>query len=136
MRPEDVSPAPPSAAWSEAGGLYRELTAVYDALEGHLAAAAWDAAAALVPRLDALETALRPLADARRAASPAEGALWAAVDELALGIERRKAGALRLATAARAATAARLADLHAMRTHAARYRGGTPGIAVFASRRA
>src|SRR6266404_666399 len=120
MQPDGID-APRSAAAStataEAEALHQEMGVVYDALEAHLAAAAWQDAAALVPRLVTLEAGLRPLAEARRLAPP---------DEAALG----------LASAAHAATRARLAGLHASRARAAHYRGAGSGAAVFASRRA
>jgi len=135
--PPDIADAPASAAARAraAEAVHREIAAVYDALETHLAAASWDDAAALVPRLEALEADLRPLADARRLATADQAALWAAADALAGAIERRRAAALRLTSAVRAATAARLGALHASRARAARYRSA-PADAVFASRRA
>ncbi len=139
MRPDGID-APRSAAAStataEAEALHQEMGVVYDALEAHLAAAAWQDAAALVPRLVTLEAGLRPLAEARRLAPPDERALWAVVDARALEIGKRREAALGLASAAHAATRARLAGLHASRARAAHYRGAGSGAAVFASRRA
>ncbi len=136
--PPDIADAAASAAACAraAEAVHREIAAVYDALETHLAAASWDDAAALVPRLDALEADLRPLADARRLATADEAARWAAADALAGAIERRRAAALRLTSAARAATAARLGALHASRASAARYRSACSEAALFASHRA
>lgn len=137
MRPDPVDARPSAAAGAAAAEtLHREIGAVYDALDEYLAAAAWEHAAALVPRLGALEAALRPLAEARRLATPDESALWAVVDALAIEMGERREAALRLASVARAATAARLADLHATRSRAARYRGAASDAAVFASHRA
>jgi hypothetical protein len=137
MRPDTVDVLPSAAACAAAAeALHREIAAVYDALDAHLAAAAWEDGAALVPRLGALEAALRPLAEARRLATRDESALWAVVDALAVEMGTRREAALRLTSAARAATAARLADLHASRSRAARYRGASSDAALFASHRA
>jgi hypothetical protein len=65
MRPDTIDPRRSAADCARAAdALHREVGAVYDTLERHLAAAAWQDAAALVPRLIALEAELRPLAAA------------------------------------------------------------------------
>ena len=120
----------------EAYALHCELRGIYDALEPHLAAGHWAAAAALMPRLGAIETALRPLATARQAVSHAEVASWASADALALELAARQTAALRLAQAARDAVAAQLVDLYASRTSAARYHDETRPRPLFASRQA
>ncbi|MBI3768917.1 MAG: hypothetical protein HY271_10550 [Deltaproteobacteria bacterium] len=117
--------------------LHSELRDVYDALEEHLAAARWEAAAALAARRQAIELALRPLAAVRQALStPEEVAPWIAVDAMARDLNARRTDALRLAGVARDAVGAELVRLHGTRTNAAHYRDATPAIPIFASRRA
>ncbi len=140
MRPDTGTAAPEVATTSAADAAHRiycELRDVYDVFEARLAAAAWDEATAIVPRLRELEAALQPFAAARRAAaSAADAAPWARVDALARDVGARQATALELTTAARDAVAAELARLHGSRSKAARYRRDPETVPIFASRRA
>jgi hypothetical protein len=137
MLPEGAGPAEsPARRADEALTLHRELAGVYDALEASLAAGRWAEAAALMPRRQAIEAALRPLAAARRKATPGETIQWAAVDALARQLEARQAAALHLARTARDVTAAQLADLYASRNNAARYHDETRPLPLFTSSRA
>jgi hypothetical protein len=109
--------------------LWRELTDVYDAIEGRLTAAAWDGGAALAGRLGELETSLRPLMTAlaalrsRPASDPGLVRLWSEIDAAAARLAARLPRLTRTATAARDAAAARLVRLHAGRAGAGTYRG-------------
>jgi hypothetical protein len=132
MPPEASST--PSAAHA-ALAHWRELRGVYDALDVHVGAAAWAGAAALAPRIAALEQALLPLMTASRAHSDAaELALWSAGDAIATDLAERRERMFAVATAARQAVAAELASVARGRDGARRYRSPSATPLRFTSR--
>ena len=126
-----------SALAREAHAHWSELRSLYDAFEEHVAAGGWAEAAAVAPRLTAVERLLAPLVAARRESVAAgDDSLWDGVDAIVAELVSRQARALATVTAARDATAAELGRVHRTRGHAARYSGAARRTHSLTSRHA